>query len=915
MTTHRLLVTVLALSALACGKLAPATAGLGEACVRNADCATPYVCSDGACTLDQGRACEPSTRRCNGSVVELCATTGAGWQVETTCTTGCAEGQCNPLVCEPGALSCDGAALMRCRADGAGYVWERSCQTDCDPATKACKPPVCDAFEGRCGEGGVREVCDERGLAWVATPCDAEEACSDGRCMPRICEAAQTRCSGDSVETCSGGTAFAFTKFCAYGCGTVDGRADCRQAACAAGQERCSGDALERCTPDLRGFALVQFCPSGCAGTPAKCTPPVCQPLARQCAVDQATGRPVIEQCSADGRGFTALETCPQSCVNGSCVVDDAGCVPGARRCSGQEAQVCLRLTNGATEWRFEERCLGVCQGGACDTGGACGCSGGDSAVACGAASRKPVTVNVLLPADTTVPADGRSTVLVHTDPITNAAGELVPDGTLVTFAHDGTDQLLASGDADALRPGLQRPTIRGRARVVVRAPSAARDVSVTATLGGSCAGSALVKFGPPATGTVKSVYVAEDFSTTRAIDRPSTTAQLDVIDGRLYGAPNFKFGTGADGDYDVAANETRDLATEPIARFHTVVGIGRDNVLVDTLAPGIFRGDEVLLATVSGAAAAAGVYEFKTVAAVEASRIVFTEPVRRTYGATTNDSLTGQRVVIQRVPQFRNVTVGSGATLTSTSIANGGTGMVAFRATGTVRVLGSVNLNERGLPAGTAPTALSTPSLDRFLVGGGATRAGGGALFISAKTITVKAEGSTVPAGILTTSSPGGYGGSIWLQSGSLVIATGRLNASGTADTSTQRGQIRLDYGSIDVAQATGAGLYVGLNGAYVATSVVVHQETSASILAGLRVVGAIGGSGGVVVRDTPSDIAGLRVFVLADGGSTNWMQATNGAAAFSPQGRSFKWKLELATLSDLPLELFGIAFRIDAQ
>src|SRR5690606_36361345 len=97
------------------------------------------------------------------------------------------------------------------------------------------------------------------------------------------------------------------------------------------------------------------------------------------------------------------------------------------------------------------------------------------------------------------VRCDDVSRSLLYTDPIRSADGTVVPDGTMVTFAVDRSTVSLLSPDADPTRPGLQRPTLRGRARVVFRVPPTAGctphlDVQFTATIAGSCAGAMTVR-------------------------------------------------------------------------------------------------------------------------------------------------------------------------------------------------------------------------------------------------------------------------------------------------------------------------------------------------------------------------------------------------------------------------------------
>ena len=145
-----------------------------------------------------------------------------------------------------------------------------------------------------------------------------------------------------------------------------------------------------------------------------------------------------------------------------------------------------------------------------------------------------------------------------------------------------------------------------------------------------------------------------------------------------------------------------------------------------DTLSNGLVAGDEVLLINMQGLStnvlnsfgtdtASVGNYEIKKVASVSASTITFTTPVERRFvGLNANN----QRVIVQRIPQYTNVTVNSGGTITASgydslvTVPTGGagylTGIVAFRASGTVTVNtgGAISVNGLGYRGGAAGAA-----------------------------------------------------------------------------------------------------------------------------------------------------------------------------------------------------------------
>jgi hypothetical protein len=122
--------------------------------------------------------------------------------------------------------------------------------------------------------------------------------------------------------------------------------------------------------------------------------------------------------------------------------------------------------------------------------------------------------------------------------------------------------------------------------------------------------------------------------------------------------------------------------------------------------------GDAVLLINLQGAPGAVdnvGQHEFLLVESVSGDRVTFTTDKLQHYGATLDDGLGTargtQRVVLQRVPQYSDVTVSVGATLTADPWDGARGGVLALRATGSVRIDGRVTMDRAGY-AGAPPTA-----------------------------------------------------------------------------------------------------------------------------------------------------------------------------------------------------------------
>jgi hypothetical protein len=101
-----------------------------------------------------------------------------------------------------------------------------------------------------------------------------------------------------------------------------------------------------------------------------------------------------------------------------------------------------------------------------------------------------------------------------------------------------------------------------------------------------------------------------------------------------------------------------------------------------------LVAGDEILLVNMQGSPSATGNvgnWELLEVASVSGAAVTFASAKTRAYGATNDDAIGGgatdQKVVLQRVPRFGELTVASGAQLT-TAAWNGATGgVLALRA------------------------------------------------------------------------------------------------------------------------------------------------------------------------------------------------------------------------------------------
>jgi len=183
--------------------------------------------------------------------------------------------------------------------------------------------------------------------------------------------------------------------------------------------------------------------------------------------------------------------------------------------------------------------------------------------------------------------------------------------------------------------------------------------------------------------------------------------------------------GTGADGDLTVSgamnlAVDHSGTRTCADAVSYSVVALSASGATVD-VAPDagcLASGDEVLLINLQGTAdhfGNVGNYETLKVSTVSSTGITFTTNKTRFYGDGASDdsnlglARTNQRVILQRVPNYNNVTVGGAGALTSSAWNGIKGGVMFFRAAGAVNITGLVSMAGNGYDGGPNITTVNT--------------------------------------------------------------------------------------------------------------------------------------------------------------------------------------------------------------
>ncbi|TNF25535.1 MAG: hypothetical protein EP329_22940 [Deltaproteobacteria bacterium] len=299
-------------------------------------------------------------------------------------------------------------------------------------------------------------------------------------------------------------------------------------------------------------------------------------------------------------------------------------------------------------------------------------------------------------------------------------------------------------------------------------------------------------------------------FGDPAAMVRTAYTATGDAATSFTYGyGPNLPanpfvatYGDGGDGNLVVSAAfslsaDTSGTRTEPDGVAYQVTADPTGVTLATTGSAGLAAGDKVLLINLQGTDANngdVGNWEVLTVASVGANSVTVLEAPTRTY---TSGDFASQKVALQRIPQYGDVTVQSGGTLTTgawSDLADLGSGQVATGVVALaarygvdVQVGGAISADQLGFKGGLSLTKTG-------IVAGGESYAGDG--------------------GIASTAANEGGGGGGWhnpgLWSGGGGGASyGTLGENGSCDQPSGCGQAGLGYGDAQLSK-----LYLGSGG-----------------------------------------------------------------------------------------------------
>lgn len=662
-------------------------------------CASGAKCAAGSCVPDNGATCTAGSKRCVDAItIGTCRTAGDGYDNGFCATGSVCQGQaCVPIICTTGSTRCKGPATAQvCDPSGTSFVDVACGATQaCDPGTNRCEAVVCTAGSTSCADAASVSTCNALGTGYARSSCGTGNVCSAGVCKPVTCVPGTTSCVDATRESiCSSDGTGTSSITCASATACDTGRGVCASVICTPASARCAdAGTVAACNATGTSYAYVG-CKSSEACFGGACAPVSCTPNAATCA--DATHASV---CNPAGTAAAVIDCAKsaQVCVNGSCTAPPASivCVPGSFHCNGADVEECKP---DGTAYAYVQSCTTSCAYGAC-TG--TGCS--------------PFNLTV---AQASLPADNNSTTLVSSDVIADSRGNVVPDGTLFTVSASNNLGGVQAADADPGTVGVQVASVNGKIDFVFKTgPGAVAGqsgtVGATTLQASKCAGAATVSLVTAGTtGTV-----AEDFTRSTNRDAAATTAFWDTARGQGISALASGLGNGADGDLYVRGGNTFNINTSsnpanvsrtfPDAVSFSVASFSAsDTAVVNGYPGGIAAGDEVILLNMMGDKtnnANVGHWEIFTVRAVDISTnsITFITPMTKVYGATSdNTTLTNQKIQLQRVPHYGNVTVSGTLTANAFSTTTGTGGLLFVKSNGAIVVAGGiVDMAQRGYP------------------------------------------------------------------------------------------------------------------------------------------------------------------------------------------------------------------------
>ena len=197
--------------------------------------------------------------------------------------------------------------------------------------------------------------------------------------------------------------------------------------------------------------------------------------------------------------------------------------------------------------------------------------------------------------------------------------------------------------------------------------------------------------------------YVSDDTDCddTDADTYPGARERYDGVDNDCDGDVDDAHWTGSGNDGALSVSADTNLVDSGDIVAWPVTALSGSDITVDGTVSGLASGDEVLVINLHGSDslyASVGAYEFGEVDSTTATTITLSSALTGTYGDSSNSDLTDQAIVVQRVPNYTDVSVDTSSTLSVDAWDGETGGVLAFRATGAVSVESGSAISVSGL-------------------------------------------------------------------------------------------------------------------------------------------------------------------------------------------------------------------------
>ncbi|MBI4834538.1 MAG: hypothetical protein HY811_06950 [Planctomycetes bacterium] len=175
----------------------------------------------------------------------------------------------------------------------------------------------------------------------------------------------------------------------------------------------------------------------------------------------------------------------------------------------------------------------------------------------------------------------------------------------------------------------------------------------------------------------------------------------------------NYDSGNGTDGTITIttAKNINTDLFNRAWPDAVTATSMantssGATSIVVVSAPNGLAAGDEVIIISLKGTSGNVGFYEFARITSINVNTLNLNRALTNGYNGTLD------KIMVQRVPNYTNVTIDSGSLTCSAWNGTWG-GVLVFRATGTVtvNVVNGINTNAKGYLGGDSGTSAGSNS------------------------------------------------------------------------------------------------------------------------------------------------------------------------------------------------------------